>query len=102
MSRQARWSGTVVVLAWLAWANSLAAQAQEAAPTLATYQRWVTALAFSPDESILYIADTGASHDPQNGPRHIRACEVAANGTTLGRSDGRSGSGVSLALPAGL
>jgi len=43
-------------------------------------------LAFSPDERILYIADTGASHDPENGPRHIRACEVADDGTTLGRS----------------
>jgi gluconolactonase len=29
-------------------------------------------IAFSPDESILYVADTGASHDP-NGPHHIRA-----------------------------
>lgn len=28
-------------------------------------------LAFSPDESLLYIADTGITHDP-NGPRHIR------------------------------
>lgn len=28
-------------------------------------------LAFSPDESTLYIADTGASHD-HDGPRHIR------------------------------
>lgn len=41
-------------------------------------------LAFSPDESILYIADTGASHDPENGPRHIRACVV--DGATLGGS----------------
>ncbi len=41
-------------------------------------------LAFSADESILYIADTGASHDPENGPRHIRACVV--NGATLGGS----------------
>ncbi|MBX9907203.1 MAG: SMP-30/gluconolactonase/LRE family protein [Beijerinckiaceae bacterium] len=41
-------------------------------------------LAFSPDESILYIADTGASHDPENGPRHIRACAV--EGATLGKS----------------
>ncbi len=32
-------------------------------------------LAFSPDESVLYIADTGASHDP-DGPRHIRALDV--------------------------
>jgi gluconolactonase len=43
-------------------------------------------LAFSPDESILYVADTGASHDPENGPRHIRACSVNADGATLGRS----------------
>jgi gluconolactonase len=43
-------------------------------------------LAFSPDESILYIADTGASHDPENGPRHIRACEVSTDGASLGRS----------------
>ena len=28
-------------------------------------------LAFSPDESLLYIADTGVTHDP-DGPRHIR------------------------------
>ena len=40
-------------------------------------------LAFSPDESILYIADTGASHDP-DGPRHIRALPVSADGLTLG------------------
>ena len=43
-------------------------------------------LAFSPDESILYIADTGASHDPENGPRHIRACTVTADGRGLGAS----------------
>jgi len=43
-------------------------------------------LAFSPDESILYIADTGASHDPDYGPRHIRAFEVGADGRTLGAS----------------
>ena len=36
-------------------------------------------LAFSPDEKILYVADTGASHDP-NGPRHIRAFDVADKG----------------------
>ena len=39
-------------------------------------------LAFSPDESILYIADTGASHDI-NGPRHIRAMRVTADGQHL-------------------
>ena len=32
-------------------------------------------LCFSPDESRLYISDTGNSHDP-NGPGHIRAFEV--------------------------
>ncbi len=43
-------------------------------------------LCFSPDESILYIADTGASHDP-NGPKHIRAFDVSADGKSL--SNGR-------------
>jgi gluconolactonase len=43
-------------------------------------------LAFSPDESILYIADTGASHDPENGPRHIRSFQMGADGITLGAS----------------
>ena len=33
-------------------------------------------LAFSPDESILYISDSGISHDPENGPHHIRAFDV--------------------------
>ena len=32
-------------------------------------------LAFSPDETILYVADSGLSHDP-NGPHHIRAYTV--------------------------
>jgi gluconolactonase len=32
-------------------------------------------LAFSPDEKILYIADSAASHDP-NAPHHIRAFDV--------------------------
>lgn len=40
-------------------------------------------LAFSPDESLLYIADTGASHDP-NGPKHIRRFRVRDNGTLEG------------------
>lgn len=42
-------------------------------------------LAFSPDESILYIADTGASHDP-DGPRHIRALDVSSDGAHLSNS----------------
>ena len=37
-------------------------------------------LAFSPDESLLYIADTGITHDP-NGPRHIRRHRVLADNT---------------------
>lgn len=39
-------------------------------------------LAFSPDESLLYVADTGATHK-QDGPRHIRRFAVSADGTTL-------------------
>lgn len=37
-------------------------------------------LAFSPDESVLYIADSGRSHDP-DAPHHIRA--FACHGETL-------------------
>ena len=36
-------------------------------------------LAFSPDESVLYVADSGASHD-ESLPRHIRAFDVADGG----------------------
>jgi gluconolactonase len=39
-------------------------------------------LAFSPDERLLYIADTGASHVP-GGPRHLRRFAVAGDGRTL-------------------
>ena len=39
-------------------------------------------IAFSPDEKLLYIADTGATHK-ENGPRHIRRFTVAANGKSL-------------------
>lgn len=41
-------------------------------------------LAFSPDESILYVADSGFSHDPE-GPHHIRAFDVNDDGK-LGNS----------------
>lgn len=41
-------------------------------------------LAFSLDEKILYVADTGLSHDP-NGPHHIRALDVS-DGGSLGNS----------------
>jgi gluconolactonase len=54
-------------------------------------------LAFSPDEKVLYIADSGATHQ-KDGPRHIRKFTVNANGslsggevfvaTTLGLFDG--------------
>lgn len=36
-------------------------------------------IAFSPDESKLFIGDTGASHTP-NGPRHIKVFDVSADG----------------------
>ena len=39
-------------------------------------------LAFSPDESVLYVADSGASHDP-DAPRHIRAFAVENGGRGL-------------------
>ncbi|MEM6941638.1 MAG: SMP-30/gluconolactonase/LRE family protein [Pseudomonadota bacterium] len=42
-------------------------------------------LAFSPDESILYIADTGGTHTP-GGSRHIRRHPVAHDGT-LGQGE---------------
>lgn len=41
-------------------------------------------ICFSPDHTTLYIADTGASHDP-DGPRHIRRFQVSEDG---GLSDG--------------
>lgn len=40
-------------------------------------------LAFSPDESVLYVADTGITHDP-DGPKHIRKHTVQADGTLGG------------------
>ncbi len=40
-------------------------------------------LAFSPDERLLYVADTGTTH-VKNGPRHIRVAELSADGRSLG------------------
>jgi gluconolactonase len=40
-------------------------------------------LAFSPDESLLYIVDTGATHI-ENGPHHVRRFRVKADGTLAG------------------
>ncbi len=43
-------------------------------------------LAFSPDESILYVADTGISHvGPKECPPDIRAYDMAAGGPENGR-----------------
>jgi len=42
-------------------------------------------LAFSPDESKLYVADSGATHF-SDGPHHIRAFDVEANGKLSGGS----------------
>ncbi|MBI4306615.1 MAG: SMP-30/gluconolactonase/LRE family protein [Chloroflexi bacterium] len=36
-------------------------------------------IAFSPDEKVLYVADTGRSHRP-DGPHHIRAFDVGRDG----------------------
>lgn len=41
-------------------------------------------IAFSPDETVLYIADSGLSHDA-DGPHHIRAFDVM-NGRKLAKS----------------
>jgi gluconolactonase len=43
-------------------------------------------LAFSPDEKLLYIADTGLSH-VKDGPRHIRRFAVSDDGRTLSGGD---------------
>jgi gluconolactonase len=40
-------------------------------------------LAFSPDESMLYIADSACAHEPEK-PRHIRAFAVREDGTLTG------------------
>jgi gluconolactonase len=52
-------------------------------------------LAFSPDESILYVADTGATHK-ENGPRHIRKFAVsnAGKGATGGEVFAESNAGL--------
>jgi gluconolactonase len=55
-------------------------------------------LAFSPDESVLYIADSGASHDP-NCPRHIRAFDVSPEGRLNG---GRVFALIDAGIPDGI
>ena len=43
----------------------------------------ISGVAFSPDESLLYVADTGITHDA-DGPKHIRRHMVGADGTLSG------------------
>lgn len=52
-------------------------------------------IAFSPDETLLYVADTGATHVP-DGPRHIRRFQVLEDGS------GVSGGEVFATCTAGL
>jgi len=52
-------------------------------------------LAFSPDESQLYIVDTGATHR-DGGPQHVRRFSVAADGIAV------SGGEVFATCPSGL
>jgi gluconolactonase len=55
-------------------------------------------LAFSTDQTVLYVADSGASHDP-DGPHHLRAYDVV-NGRELGRP--RVLADISPGIPDGL
>ncbi len=50
-------------------------------------------LAFSPDEKLLYVADTGATH-VENGPRHIRRFKVDGKKLTGGEVFAESTSGL--------
>jgi gluconolactonase len=52
-------------------------------------------LAFSPDETLLYVSDTGLTHTP-NGPHHVRRFDVSADGRSL------SGGDVFTTCPKGL
>jgi len=54
-------------------------------------------LAFSPDEKIFYVADSGVSHDP-DGPHHIRAFDVGDGGKL---SNGRVFAEIDPGLPDG-
>ncbi len=56
--------------------------ATNALSTVATDFEKPNGLAFSPDESLLYVADTGATHVP-NGPKHIRRFRVNPDGRSL-------------------
>lgn len=56
-------------------------------------------LAFSPDERLLYVTDTSASHD-ENGRHEIRVYEVAEDGKSL-KGDGKVFAVVNPGLPDG-
>lgn len=56
-------------------------------------------LAFSPDERLLYVTDTSASHD-ENGRHEIRVYEVADDGQSL-KGDGKVFAVVNPGLPDG-
>jgi gluconolactonase len=56
--------------------------ASGAIATVATDFVQPNGLAFSPDERLLYVADTGATHR-KNGPRHIRRFRVGDDGRSL-------------------
>ena len=43
-------------------------------------------LAFSPDESLMYIADTGLTHDME-GPAHVRRFTVSSDGGSISGGD---------------
>jgi gluconolactonase len=43
-------------------------------------------LAFSPDETALFITDTGGTHEA-DGPRHMRRHSIGADGKTLGAGE---------------
>lgn len=55
-------------------------------------------LAFSPDEKVLYVADSGFSHDPE-APHHIRAFDVV-DGCRL--ANGRVFADIDAGVPDGL
>jgi gluconolactonase len=57
--------------------------ASGACPAVATDFEKPNGLAFSPDESLLYIADTGATHR-RGGPRHLRRFRVGDDGALSG------------------
>jgi len=52
-------------------------------------------LAFSPDESLLYIVDTGLTHE-DDGPHHVRRFKVSADGASI------SGGEVLATCPVGV